>query len=286
MKYKKIKRSIAWLALPGVGFLSLVFVVPLLALLATSLIGPDNHFTLSGYVSFFSDKFNFGVLSNTLKIATWVTLICLLIGYCVAFAMASASPLIQAIMFLIFIIPLSVGVVVKAFAWTILLRSNGLVNRILISMGIADEPLKLLFTESGLIIGAVHVFLPFMVLPIFAVVRQLDHRLAEAASTLGANPVRTFVKITLPLTLPGVVAGCSFVFSMTLSMYVIPSLLIGDRYQTLPGLIARAYLFMRDRQNGSVMAVLLLSMAIAAVVLSALITRQLQRSQKTLASSV
>jgi putative spermidine/putrescine transport system permease protein len=284
MRTERKNRSIAWLALPGGGFLGLVFALPLLALLTTSFIGQDNHFTISGYIAFFSDKFNYGVLFNTLKIATWVTLICLFIGYGVAFAMARASAATQGLMFLIFIIPLSVGVVVKAFAWTILLRSNGLVNRVLISLGLTDEPLKLLFTESGLIIGAVHVFLPFMVLPIFAVVRQLDHRLAEAAWTLGANPVRTFVKITLPLTLPGVVTGCSFVFSMALSMYVIPSLLIGDRYQTLPALIARAYLFMRDRQNGSVMAVPLLFMAIAVVVASALITRRLQRSHQTIAS--
>jgi len=278
MSILKNKASVAWLAFPGGAYLGIVFALPLVALLATSFISQDNHFTLAGYLAFFSDKFNYTVLFNTLKIAIWVTLICLMIGYPVAFAMASARASTQALMFLIFIIPLSVGVVVKAFAWTILLRSNGVVNRILTSLGIVDEPLKLLFTETGLIIGAVHVFLPFMVLPIFAVVRQIDQRLAEAAWTLGVHPVKTFMKIVLPLTLPGVVTGCSFVFSMALSMYVIPSLLIGDRYQTLPALMARSYLFMRDRQGGSVMAVLLLVMAIAIVVFSALTTRRLQRS--------
>ena len=278
------KPSIAWLAFPGSVYLGIVFALPLLILLTTSFFNSDNQFTLSGYIAFFSDQYNFRVVVNTLKIALWVTLICLLVGYAAAFCMTRVSTVIQGLMFLVFIIPLSIGVVVKAFAWTILLRSNGVVNKILLGLGITDEPIKLLFTETGLIIAAVHVFIPFMVLPIFAVLRQIDSRLPEAAATLGASPTRTFFKVTLPLTLPGVVTGCSFVFSMSLSMYVIPSLLIGDRYQTLPALMARAYLFMRDRQSGSVMAVLLLLMAVAIVIISAMTARRLQKLQTTAVS--
>ena len=135
---------------------------------------------------------------------------------------------------------------------------------------------RFLFTETGLAIGAVHVFLPFMVLPIYAVARQIDVRLTDAAASLGAGPLLRFTRVVWPLSLPGVVAGVAFVFSMTVSMYVIPSLLMGDRYKTLPTLIARSYLFMRDRQTGSTMAVVLLAIAVTVVIGSALLARRLQ----------
>ena len=271
---------VAWLALPGVGFLVLAFALPLAALLVTSFQG-DAGWSLAGYTRFFGDSFNYLVLGNTLKSACVVTLACLVIGYPTAFVLARASGLMQAILLLALILPLSVGVVVKAFSWTILLRSNGVLNTTLISLGLIDEPLRLLFTETGLAIGAVHVFLPFMVLPIYAVARQIDSRLIDAAASLGAGPLRRFTRVVWPLSLPGVVAGVAFVFSMAVSMYVIPSLLVGDRYKTLPTLIARSYLFMRDRQTGSTMAVVLLAIAVAVVVGSALLARRLQSGRQS-----
>jgi putative spermidine/putrescine transport system permease protein len=276
---------VAWLALPGAGYLMLVFALPLAILLATSFRSEEGAFTLAGYANFFGDPFNATVVWNTLKIAIVVTGLCLLIGYPTAFAMARASMPVQGLMFLTLILPLSVGVIVKSFAWTILLRSNGAVNSLLLAIGLVDEPVKLLFNERGLVIGAVHVFLPFMVLPIFTVARQIDSRLKEAASTLGATPLHAFVRVTWPLSLPGVVTGCAFVFSMAVAMYVIPALLVGDRYQTLPALMARAYLFMRDRQAGSTMAVVLLSIAVVIVVGSTLLTRRLQAKAQTAGSA-
>ncbi|CAN5261762.1 ABC transporter permease [soil metagenome] len=272
---------VAWLALPGTGYLFIVFAIPLAMLLAASFHTADGAFGLQGYAAFFGDAFNARVVWNTLRVAFTVTFVCLLIGYPAAFAMARGSLAMQGLMFLALILPLSVGVIVKSFAWTILLRSNGLVNTIVMALGLSDEPIRLLFTETGLVIAAVHVFLPFMVLPIFTVARQIDSRLTEAASTLGATPWQSFMRVTLPLSLPGVVTGCAFVFAMAVSMYVIPALVVGDRFQTLPGLIARAYLFMRDRQAGSTMAVLLLVTAIVIVVGSTWLTRWLESRSRT-----
>ena len=266
---------VAWLALPGVGYLLLAFALPLAALLVSSFQGEEG-WTLAGYTRFFGDSYNYTVLWNTLRSALWITAICLLIGYPTAFVMSRASGWVQGTLLLALILPLSVGVVVKAFAWTILLRGNGIVNATLMQLGIISEPLRLLFTETGLTIGAVHVFLPFMVLPIFAVARQIDPRLTDAAASLGAGTLRRFTHVIWPLSLPGVVVGVAFVFSMTVSMYVVPSLLIGDRFKTLPVLIARSYLFMRDRQTGGTMAVVLLAIAIAVVVGSAILARRLQ----------
>ena len=268
---------VALLALPGTAYLVIAFAVPLALLLVTSVLS-DGHLTLAGYTRFLGDPFSWTVIANTLRIAILTTLICLLAGYPAAFALARAPGALQAVLLAALILPLSVGVVVKAFAWTILLRSDGVVNRLLLALGVVDAPVRLLFTEPGLVLGAVNIFLPFMVLPIFAVVKLLDPRLLDAAASLGASPLHRFVRVTLPLTMPGVIAGIAFIFSMSVSMYVIPTLLMGDRFKTLSILVARSFLFMRDRSLGSTVSVVLLVIAVAVVVTSALLARRWQRN--------
>jgi putative spermidine/putrescine transport system permease protein len=264
--------TVSLLAAPATAYLVVAFAVPLLLLLATSVVTPAG-LSLAGYGRFFSDPFGWKVLANTLRAAVLTTAICLLVGYPVAVALARARGAVQILLLVSLILPLSVGVVVKAFAWTILLRSNGVVNQLLMMSRLVDEPVRLLFTETGLVLGAVNIFLAFMVLPIYSVIRLIDARLLDAAATLGSGPVHRFLHVTLPLTMPGVVAGVAFVFSMSVSMYVIPTLLVGDRHQTLSTLIARSYLFMRDRSLGSTVAVVLLAIAVAVVVLSGLLAK-------------
>lgn len=265
----------AWLALPAVAYLAVAFAVPLALLLVTSLTR-DGRLSVEGYARFLADPFSWTVIGNTLRVALLTTVVCLFAGYPAAVALARARGALQGVLLAALILPLSVGVVVKAFAWTILLRTDGLVNRVLLLTGLVDSPLRLLFTEAGLVLGAANIFLPFMVLPIFAVLRLIDPRLGEAAATLGASPLRRFVRVTLPLTMPGVIAGIAFVFSMSVSMYVIPTLLMGDRFKTLSILVARSFLFMRDRSLGSTVSVVLLVIAVAVVVASALLARRWQ----------
>jgi putative spermidine/putrescine transport system permease protein len=252
------------------------FAVPLALLLVSSITTPQG-LSLATYREFFADPFSWKVLGNTLETAVKVTVVALVIGYPMAFALARSSGWIQIVLLISLILPLSVGVVVKAFSWSILLRSNGVLNLSLVNLGIIDQPIRLIFTEMGLLIGAVNVFLPFMVLPIYSVVKMIDRRYVEAAATLGSSPWDSFLRITLPLSVPGVIAGVSFVFSMAVSMYVIPTLLIGERYQTLSTIIARSFLFMRDRPRGSTVAVVLLLIALAVVFLSAWLARRLRR---------
>lgn len=268
----------SFLALPGTLYLTLAFAVPLVLLLVTS-VHTDAGWSVANYVRFFGDPFSWTVFWNTLKVALLTTAICLGVGYPAAVAVARAGGLLQALLLVALILPLSVGVVVKAFSWTILLRTDGIVNKTLMLLRLTDEPLRFLFTETGLVLGAVNVFLPFMVLPIFSVVKLIDPRLLDAAATLGSGPVHRFWHVMLPLSMPGVIAGVAFVFSMSVSMYVIPTLLIGDRYKTLSMLIARSYLFMRDRAVGSTVAVVLLLIAVAVVVGSAMLARRYSRSR-------
>jgi putative spermidine/putrescine transport system permease protein len=266
---------VAWLALPATAYLLVAFAVPLAMLLATSF-ATEGRLGVEGYRRFFADPFSWTVLANTARVAALTTAICLVAGYPAAFALARARGLMQAALVTALILPLSVGVVVKAFAWTILLRSDGVVNRTLLALGVVDAPVRLIFTEPGLVLGAVNIFLPFMVLPIFSVVKLIDPRLLDAAATLGSSPRHRFLHVTVPLTMPGVIAGVAFVFSMSVSMYVIPTLLMGDRFKTLSTLIARSFLFMRDRSLGSTVSVVLLLIAVAVVVASALLGRRWQ----------
>ena len=256
---------LAWLVLPGFAYLGLLFALPLILLLAKSLVDSDGSFSIAGYVEFFSDPYNLTVLWRTLRVALLTTLLAFVIAYPTAFALARARGLTQTILLIAMVLPLSVGVIVKAFAWSILFRSNGVLNQTLMGLGLTNEPVRMLFTETALVIGAANVFLPFMVLPIYAVVRQLDRSLPDAAASLGASPLFRFVHVTLPLTLPGVVAGWAFTFSLAVSMYVIPSLIVGERQQTLSMLIARSYLYLRNEQLGSTISAVLLVISIAVV---------------------
>jgi putative spermidine/putrescine transport system permease protein len=259
---------ISWLAAPATLYLIVAFVVPLVLLFGGSFLGADG-FTLISYRRFLSDPYNLGVIWRTIKLGLVTTIGALLIGYPLGFAVSWARGAWQSVLIALLFLPLSVSIIVKVFGLTILFRSNGLVNQVLVGLGLVDQPIRLLFTDAGLYVGMVNGFLPFMVLPIYSVVRQIDPRIGEAAATLGASPVRRFVRVILPLSMPGVVAGCALVFSLTVSAYVSPTLLMGDRFEFLSTMIAKSYLFNRNEQLGSTVGIVLLTLALVVVVLSA-----------------
>ncbi len=269
---------ISLLAVPGLAYLAVVYALPLLLLLAKS-VQTSEGFSLAEYAAFFSDEYNLRVLWRTLRIAAFTTILALVIAYPTAFVMSRAKGPWLTVFLVAMVLPMSLGVVVKAFAWSILFRANGFINTTLQALGITEEPVRMLFTETALVIGAANVFLPFMVLPIYAVVRQLDRGLPEAAASLGAGPFFRFFHVTLPLTLPGVVAGSAFTFSMAISMYVIPSLIVGERQQTLSMLIARSFLYLRNEPLGSTISAVLLAIAIFVVVFSSWLARRLGARQ-------
>lgn len=266
------------LVAPALGFLLIVYAAPLAMLLAKS-VQTSAGLSLSEYASFFADEYNTRVLTRTLRVAGLTTLLALLIAYPTAFAMSRAKGPMLTVFLVAMVLPMSLGVVVKAFAWSILFRANGFLNSALQWIGLTEKPMRMLFTETALVVGAANVFLPFMVLPIYAVVRQMDSRLSEAAVSLGATPMFRFFHVTLPLTLPGVVAGSAFTFSMAVSMYVIPSLIVGERQQTLSMLIARSFLYLRNEPLGSTISVILLAIAVFVVVFSSWLARRLGARQ-------
>jgi putative spermidine/putrescine transport system permease protein len=265
---------LALLALPGVAFLGVIFLLPLGLLLWSSIRGPGG-FTLAGYVRLLGDGYYRGVIAASLQLGLVTTLGALLLGYPAAFALARARGTAQVVLFALVFLPLTVSIIVKSFGWGIVLRRDGILNWLLLNLGLVERPVRMIFTEGALYAGMINVFLPFMVLPIYAVVRMLDPRLPDAAATLGASPWFRFTRVTLPLSLPGVVAGVSLVFSLAVSAYVTPSLLMGDRYMTMSMVMAKAYLNLRDWQLGGAMAAVLLAVAAAVVVGASALQRRL-----------
>lgn len=265
---------LAFLALPGLIFMALVFLAPLLLMLWSSIHGADG-FTLAGYARVLGDDYYIQVIGQTLQLALITTAGALILGYPAAFALARAKGWRQVVLFALVFLPLTVSIIVKSFGWGIVLRRDGILNWLMLNLGLIERPIRMIFTEFALYAGMINVFLPFMVLPIYSVVRMMDPRLPDAAATLGASPWFRFTRVTLPLSLPGVVAGVSIVFSLAVAAYVTPSLLMGDRYMTMSMVMAKAFLNLRDWQLGAAMAAVLMTLAVVVVIGAAILQRRL-----------
>jgi putative spermidine/putrescine transport system permease protein len=255
------------LALPAAVVLVVLYVVPLVRLMASSFVGPSG-LGFEAYGRILGDAYGRSLIWNSVRLAALTTVIALAVGYPAAFGLALARGALRSVFLSSLFLPLAASVIVKSFAWSTLMRSHGPVNEALMALHLTRAPVRLLFTQFSLISGAANIFLPFMILPIYAVVAQIDPVLMEAAATLGASPLRAFLRVVVPLSLPGVVAGVSLVFSLSVSAYVVPTLLMGESYPTLATTIARAFLLLRDPALGSAAGVLLMAIGLAVVVSS------------------
>lgn len=267
------RRMALWLAAPCIIVVALLFILPLVLLLGGSVSGPQG-ITFAAYARFLGDAYYRHVAWNSLRLALLTTSFAFLIGYPAAFAIAWARGAVRSLLLATLFLPLAASVIVKAFAWTILLRGNGILNTILLGLGLIDHPARMIFTEGALVVGSVNIFLPFMILPIYTVVAQINPALADAAATLGAAPLPAFLRVTLPLSMPGVIAGVALTFSLSVSAYVVPTLLMGENYPTLATTIAKAFLLAREPMFGAATGVILLVIAIVVVVASGVLGRQ------------
>jgi ABC-type spermidine/putrescine transport system permease subunit I len=214
------------LTLPALLFVAILFAFPLLRLLASSFEGAG----LPWYVKALgSDGLYLTVLMRTFEIAAIVTAGCLVLGYPVAFLLATTTPFWRTTGFAFIMLPLWSSVLVRTYAWMVLLGRNGIINRILIDSGLMETPLPLLNSQMAVVLGMIHVMMPFMVLAIYSALHRMDPDLPKAAYGLGATPFRVFTTIYLPLTLRGVVAGVTLVFVVSLGFYITPALLGGGK---------------------------------------------------------
>lgn len=186
---------------------------------------------LEGYILIFTDGLFIHAYLNSLKMAAITTLICILIGYPMAYYIARSEPKMRNLLLLLVILPFWTSLLLRVYAWIGILRNEGLLNNFLIWLGIIDTPIEIYRTDIAVYIGLVYTYLPFFILPLYTNLLKLDQRLLDAASDLGAKPLSTFWNVTLPLSMPGVISGAMLVFIPSVGEYVIPELLGGtDTY--------------------------------------------------------
>jgi len=224
------------LVLPLSALFAAFFVAPLCILIVMSLsTDAEMHgFTAAHYVKFFTDAFNYSILWSTIWLGVKATLVCLLFGYPIAWIAARAKARWQSVLLFLVILPIMTSVVVRTFSWIVILGRQGVLNQIVMGLGLTDEPLRLLFTETGVIMVLAQVQMPLMVLPILTVMSKTDPNLADASRALGAGEWRTLWRVTLPLSLPGIIAGCILTYSACVTAFVTQTLIGGARLVYMP----------------------------------------------------
>lgn len=246
----------AWLMLPALLFLAVFFVYPLVEILQRSVTEPE--LGLGNFAKFYQSSVFSTVLINTLRMSFFVMLFCLLIGYPYAYLMNASSDRMAGFLLIAVLVPFWSSILVRTYAWTVILQKTGIINTLLLNIGLIEEPLKLLRNFQGVVIGMTHILLPFMVLPVYAVMQRIDKDFVRAAESLGASPMRAFREIFLPLSLPGVYAGSLLVFVVALGYYITPALL-GSPKETMMGtMVVQQVQQIRDWGMGSTLGVVLL----------------------------
>jgi putative spermidine/putrescine transport system permease protein len=253
-------RNAALLMCGPVVFFVLFFLFPLLLLVKESLSLPTGGWTLDNYGAVLGDAYYWKALFSTILISLLVTLFCFITGYPLAYftIFHVRSVWLRRLIYVILVTPLFTSNVVRAFAWIIVLGRRGMVNNSLMATGLIDAPLDLLYNKFSIIIGLGYILLPLMVLTICSVLQNVDRSLVEAARDLGARPSLAFLAVTFPLSLPGVVAGSIMVFALSVSAYVIPSILSGGREIVMSMLIFQQYTATFRPDIGATLSVVLL----------------------------
>lgn len=248
------------IAIPYIVWAAVMLVLPMVLIAVYSVTQPGNSIvsftlTLEHYVKFFTDADFLIILWRSLWIAVKITVICLLLGYPVAYYISRCNEKTQNILVFCITIPMWINMLVRTYAWIGLLSEGGAVQRILGFFGLGDT--ELLYTEGAVLLGMVYNFLPFMILQINTALCKMDYSLLEAAADLGANPVQTFRRVTLPLSLPGVINGITLVFLPAVSSFFIPKLLGGGKYFLIGNVIENQFITVGEWNFGSAISMIM-----------------------------
>ena len=221
------KMQMKWLLLLSgpLLFLLTFYVYPIARMLTLSVFDPD--FTMKHYIHLFEVPAYSRVLIETFKLAGSVTIICVILGYPVAYLLANTTSRMRNLLMVLVVMPFMTAILVRTYAWMVILGRHGLVNELMMGLGLTSSPVKLMHNLFGVYAGMVQILLPFMIFPIYSVMDGIDKRLMKAAESLGANPFQAFCRIFLPLSLPGVGGGCLLVFIVALGFFITPALLGG-----------------------------------------------------------
>lgn len=265
------------LVYPYIFWISIFIVLPMLLIVLYAFTTEGNsvstiHFTFDNFIKFFNADF-LRVLGRSFVLAFITTLLCVLIGYPVAYSISKLKPSIQSIMILLVTAPQWINMLIRTYAWIGILNDKGLLNQLLAVFSLG--PIKIMNTNIAVLIGMVYNFLPFMILPIYTVLSKMDNSLIEASYDLGANQVETFKKVILPLSLPGVISGITMVFLPSISTFFIPKLLGGGKSLLIGNLIEEKFITSGDWNFGSAISLILAVL----VLISIYITRKIDKDK-------
>lgn len=252
---------------PATAFLAVVFAVPLGLVVVRSLTDPRPG--IDHYVAIATTEVYLRVLASTFGLAATVTLATVLLGWPVAWALVRSRGSWRMLLVALVLLPFWTSLLVRTYAWMVMLGRYGLVNQALMALGLTDQPLRLLHTGFATHVGMIHILLPFLVLPLSSVMERLDPSILKAARSLGAGPFTAFVRVWVPLTLPGVLAGALLVFILALGFYVTPALLGGPKDLTVSMLVTQQVTELLAWGFASALAVTLLAATLAVLVLAA-----------------
>ena len=252
-----MKKSSTWMMLaPGLIILLLCLGLPLISVLAPTFTA--GQYPLSAYVEFFQDEYYRKILFRTLKIAVITTGICMAGGIPTAYFISRCDKKWRGLLLAASIFPMMTNSVIRSFAWINILGSNGIINRILLALNVADKPMKLLYTDFAIIIGSVYLFLPLMIVTVTGVMENIDDDMMEAAQSLGAGRFEAFMKVIFPMSLPGIIVGGILVFTGTLTAYTTPQLLGGNSNMVLATLIYQRAMSVGDWNGASAVALIMI----------------------------
>jgi putative spermidine/putrescine transport system permease protein len=263
------------LAFPLALFFLAFFVAPLLMLIAVSFYAdPDmTRFGINEYTRFLTDAYSLDVMGSTLLLGFEVTAISLVLGFPLAFSFARVPGWAKSLLLATILLPLLTSVVVRTFAWIVILGRQGVVNSALLSLGWIDSPLRLIYTQGGVVVALVQVQLPLMTLPIITALSRLDPNLTDASATLGASAWRTFFRIIVPLTMPGVLAGCVLCFASSVTAFVTQTLIGGGQMMLLPMYVYQQASALQNWPFAAAIAVLFLFAVLACLTLINMMAR-------------
>ena len=262
------RRQALLLAFPTALALFVFFLVPMAYILLRTLFTNGT----SDFTAFFTDPFYLDILWTTLRVSLLSTGISLLLGYPVAYFMARTRSRMKKVMMVIILFPFLVSAVVRSYGWMVILGTNGLLNQLLLALGLISRPLKILNTEAAVIIGMIHLLIPYMVLSLVGVLQSIDPNVEYAAYSLGATPAQTFAKVVFPLSLPGVLAGCVLVFTMSMTSYVTPKLLGGSKFRMMATMVVQEINVNFDWSAASAVSYILLAVILLVQVVIVLAT--------------
>lgn len=252
-----MKKSSTWMMLaPGLIILLLCLGLPLISVLTPTFTA--GQYPFSAYVEFFQDEYYRKILFRTLKIAVITTGICMAGGIPTAYFISRCDKKWRGLLLAASIFPMMTNSVIRSFAWINILGSNGIINRILLALNVADKPMKLLYTDFAIIIGSVYLFLPLMIVTVTGVMENIDDDMMEAAQSLGAGRFEAFMKVIFPMSLPGIIVGGILVFTGTLTAYTTPQLLGGNSNMVLATLIYQRAMSVGDWNGASAVALIMI----------------------------